>query len=250
MRPLVDTHCHVDLYPDPGAVIEAVERARTYVLAVTTTPSVFPAMVSLVGESKYVRPALGLHPELVAERWRELPLWVRLLPETRYIGEVGLDYSVGDRIAHARQRHVLSEILTRCNEVGNKILTVHSRRAEDDVIAAVGTGFCGKVILHWFSGTGRALERAIANGCYISVNPAMVQSRKFLDLLPRVPRERILLETDGPFVTAKTKIPVLPTELGGVVRALATTWDISEDEARAKTFQNFAVCLQEDDSDG
>src|SRR5690606_18577808 len=87
----VDFHCHLDLYPDREAAIARAEAARIYTLTVTTTPKAWPRNHELTRGTRYVRAALGLHPQLVAERAGELPLWERHLPETRYVGEVGLD---------------------------------------------------------------------------------------------------------------------------------------------------------------
>lgn len=87
----VDFHCHLDLYPDHEGAISRAETSRIFTLTVTTTPKTWPRNYELTRNIQYVRAALGLHPQLVEERAGELPLWERHLPETRYIGEVGLD---------------------------------------------------------------------------------------------------------------------------------------------------------------
>jgi len=92
---MIDFHCHVDLYPDPAAVVAECERAGVHVLSVTTTPSAWHGTLALAPASKYIRTALGLHPELAHERHGELALFDRLLPETKYVGEIGLDHSRG-----------------------------------------------------------------------------------------------------------------------------------------------------------
>jgi TatD DNase family protein len=60
------------------------------------------------------------------------------LAETRFVGEIGLDYVTSDRELRRRQREVFSQILARCAEHRDKVLTVHSRRSASDVIAATG----------------------------------------------------------------------------------------------------------------
>src|SRR5687768_16793465 len=88
---LVDFHCHLDLYPDPAAAVAACERAEIRTLTVTTTPRAWPRNDALTTSTQYVSAALGLHPQLVSERASELELWKEYLPQTRYVGEVGLD---------------------------------------------------------------------------------------------------------------------------------------------------------------
>jgi TatD DNase family protein len=78
----VDFHCHLDLYPDHAAAIAQAEAAGVYTLTVTTTPKAWPRNRELTEGTRYVRAALGLHPQLVAERAGELPLWERYLSET------------------------------------------------------------------------------------------------------------------------------------------------------------------------
>src|SRR3990172_4211410 len=88
---LVDFHCHLDLYPDHAKSVQESEDAGVFTLAVTTTPKAWPRNYELTKVTRHVRAALGLHPQLVAERASELSVWEAYLPETRYVGEVGLD---------------------------------------------------------------------------------------------------------------------------------------------------------------
>lgn len=240
--PLHDTHFHLDLYPDPRSLLLQIEAARTHTVAVTNTPSVFPATAALVSEARYVRPAIGLHPELAAERRGELDLFWQHLPTTRYVGEIGLDYVTRDPHNRAHQRRVFSSIIERCDAAGGKVLTVHSRRAESDVIAAIGEGFNGSVVLHWYSGSFKNLELAVEHGFYFSVNPAMVKGKRFPALLDRIPRDRLLLETDGPFVSVENR-PATPHDTAGVIRRVAHLWEMTAEEAARGIQQNFKSLL-------
>ncbi|MBK8059523.1 MAG: TatD family hydrolase [Gemmatimonadetes bacterium] len=241
--PMVDTHCHVDLYSDPAAVVRQADARRIYTVAVTNTPSVFDRLKEIVGESQYVRVALGLHPELAMERAVELPLFETRIAATRYIGEVGLDYVTTVETARATQRRVLATVIGWCDLAGDKIVTVHSRRAAEDVVDAFGKTFRGTYILHWYSGGVRTLRRALYNGAYVSVNPAMVRSDRAMALLAEVPQERVLTETDGPFVQVAGEVAE-PRHVEHAVTGLATLWRMSPAEARAAIFANFSAILR------
>lgn len=132
----VDFHCHLVLYPDFEAAIAKAEAARIYTLTVTTTPRAWPRNHELTRGLRYVRAALGLHPQLVAERAGELALWEQYLPETCYIGEVGLD--AGPRFYKSldSQKQVFRTVLEGCADAGGKILTVHSVRSTVSVAAS------------------------------------------------------------------------------------------------------------------
>ncbi len=240
---LIDAHCHLDLYPDPGAVLAAIEQRGIYTIAVTNAPVAFPACRLFVGGSKFIRVALGLHPELAHERERELPRFLELLPQTRYIGEVGLDYVTTEATDRAVQRRVFGAVVQSCAQAGGKILTIHSRRAVPDVLTTLSAQFPGQVILHWFTGSARQAEQAATQGCYFSVNPAMVTSPAWDRLLGTVSKERILTETDGPFVRIQGH-PAQPVNVTSVTVALAKQWKCSETEAVAQVFTNFRRLLR------
>jgi TatD DNase family protein len=236
--PLVDAHCHIDLYPDPSAVLREAEAAQIHTVAVTNAPSVFFHTQALAAGCRFIHPALGLHPQLVAARAGELDRMWPLLPQTRFVGEVGIDYQTKDQAERRLQRDVFALILERCAAAGGKVLTVHSRRAAKDVIAAIGPAFPGRVILHWFSGTPGELERAAANGLYFSVNPAMTMSRSGQALIVRMPRDRVLTETDGPFGAVGDR-PARPPDTAQVVEYLARLWQTAPGVARQTIADNF-----------
>ena len=241
---LVDTHCHLDLYADPAKAIRETDAQGVFTIAVTNTPSVFRTLVGLAGKSTRIRVALGLHPELARRRAAELPLFRKLLSETRYVGEIGLDHVTGDEDDRAVQREVFDAILGWCHDAGDKVLTVHSRRAAPDVVDAFGPSFRGAWILHWYSGSRRTLERALSYGAYLSVNPAMVRSDKGRALLAAVPPERVLTETDGPFLKLDGGAPAHPADAAIAVGGLAALWGTTSDEAQHRIFDTFVRLLR------
>src|ERR1700683_4097190 len=124
---VIDLHCHVDLYPDPHALVAECVARRLYVLSVTTVPSAFEGTAALVPANGRIRTALGLHPELAAARSHELLLFERLMRNTRYIGEIGLDGSREHRATLDVQKSVFADILRLCVRAGGKVLSLHSR---------------------------------------------------------------------------------------------------------------------------
>lgn len=242
---LVDAHCHFDLFPNPRDVLQEAERNRIYSIAVTNTPSVYEPMQRLAEGLNYVRPALGLHPELALERSSELAIFERQVPTTRYVGEVGLDYKVVVKPAdRTRQRAIFQEILRHCARVGERILTVHSRRAEADVVAALREYRPGPFILHWYSGSLKVLNSAIDAGAYFSVNRAMVGSERGQRLIREMPRDRVLTESDGPFVQTGGQ-PASPVGVRETATLLGQLWgDASREEVKEQVLQNFRALLR------
>lgn len=239
---VVDAHFHLDLCSSPEAVAETIVAQRLHTIAVTNAPSVFHFTEALARQKENLHAAAGLHPELVESHGHETSLLWQLLDRTRYVGEVGLDYVSASPSVRRKQRRIFSEILARCAEYGDKILTVHSRRATDDVIDAVGDHFGGNVVLHWFSGSQKQLRRAIASGFWFSVNPAMATSNSGRRLIARMPRNRVLTESDGPFIKMAGR-PAMPADTAEVVAVLADLWGCPGADARQTIETNFMGLL-------
>lgn len=198
---LHDTHFHLDLCQNPENMVSSIEKAKVYTIAVTNTPSVFFYTKRITQNTKYLRPALGFHPELAAQRRNEITQFEQLISETRYIGEIGLDNRNKKVDDYSIQKEIFQKILSICADKKDKILTVHSRRASADVISMIGNNFPGKVIMHWYSGSTKDLDIALRYGFFFSINYPMTTSESGKKIIERLPSERILLESDGPFTT-------------------------------------------------
>ncbi|MFZ6019515.1 MAG: TatD family hydrolase, partial [Chloroflexota bacterium] len=156
--------------------------------------------------------------------------------------EIGLDYSSTDQSERKVQREVFSQIIQHCFDISNKVLTIHSRRSAVDVISIVGNSFPGKIIMHWFTGTQSQAERAVLNGYYFSFNSSMLNSRNGQLLAKIIPREKILTETDGPFITIDDE-PVRPGYIPQTVSKMAELLNVEKDELQKKIFENFQTLV-------
>lgn len=241
----VDFHCHLDLYPDHTAAITAAEASSIYTLAVTTTPKAWPRNRDLTQATRFVHAALGLHPQLVADRAHELPEWERYLPEARFVGEVGLDAGPRFFPSFDNQKRVFRTILERCAEAGDKVLTVHSVRSATAVLDMIETYLPqdrGKVVLHWFTGSRSEARRAITLGCYFSVNAQMAGSERGRVLIANLPLGRVLTETDGPFTNIQGR-PARPTDAHFAVEVIASILRVAPEAVSGRVRENLQTLL-------
>lgn len=186
----------------------------------TTTPSAWRGTRALAESAPRIATALGLHPQLAAERAGELELFDVLLPSTKYVGEIGLDGGE-PKASHAIQMSVLNHILSSCSSASGRILTIHSRRAAEDVLDCLRKfPDAGIPVLHWFSGTPRQLERAIDQGCWFSVGNQMCSSAKGREIVKAIPINRLITETDGPFCQVRGE-PIDPGDVSGALGFLS-----------------------------
>ena len=242
----VDFHCHLDLYSNHEALIRECDREGVATLAVTTTPKAWARNQELASTSKHVRVALGLHPQLVAEREGELALFERLLEGTRYIGEIGLDAGPKFYSNFEAQERVFSRILSACSEQGGKILTVHSVRTAAKVLGHIERLLApdrGRVVLHWFTGSATEARRALDIGCYFSINIEMLKSTKHRALVASLPLDRMLTETDGPFVQAGGK-PLAPPDVKNAIQAIASLKGLDSEQVANQIVSNLGSLLR------
>lgn len=239
----MDLHCHLDLYPDALKLLPEVARRNQFTLVVTTSPRAWIATSRVFAGFENIKVALGLHPEIAERKANELDLLLSCVAHAPFIGEIGLDGSPRCRSSLPLQRAILKAVIAECERQGGRIISLHSRGAATEVLDVLEQyPSAGKPILHWFSGTSKELHRAIALGCWFSVGPAMLSGAKGQELLSKMPMDRVLPETDGPFATVN-KIPLMPWQGGDIVPVLSQFWREPADVINAKLALSLARLL-------
>ena len=166
----------------------------------------------------------------------------KLLSKAKFVGEIGLDYQVLDNDLKKKQKEVFEKILHMSATYKDKILTIHSRRSSEDVVSMIGSNFPGTIILHWFSGSSATLKRSIKNGYYFSINPSMIGSKNGQTLVNQIPLEKVLIESDGPFINiGKRKIS--PSDVELVVSYLAKIHKKTKEQVQIIIKNNFLELL-------
>lgn len=203
---LFDTHLHLSPEDDAAAVLNAARAVgvEEFLLAGTTLSDA-STVCSLAGSEPGVYAAIGVHPhEAAAFAMEELPQFRTLLsrPGVVAVGEIGLDYHY-DFSPREAQRQVFALFLELAVELHLPVV-IHCREAFEDCYALVQRHLPGETpfVLHSFTGTPEECRRWQELGAYISVN-GMVTFAKADNIrafLPAVQPERLLLETDSPYL--------------------------------------------------
>ena len=195
---MIDTHCHFDMMPKPETYIRQRELAGDIVIGMTNLPSHFQMGQPHLRGYKHIRLALGLHPLLAAESKSEVTLYKRLVNQPSYIGEIGLDFSKEGLATKDEQVAVLRELLSAIRGK-KKIVSVHSRKAEKELLALLSEYEIENVVFHWYSGSVDLIPAILGRGYYFSVNESMCLSKNGRAIIEKIPRERVLTETDAPY---------------------------------------------------
>ena len=236
---MIDTHAH--LYGCEAAPEELLARAREAgverVIAVGSGIDSCRASLAIAERDSGVFAALGIHPHQAggpeAERLDELGA---LLGQERAvaIGETGLDF-YRDWAPRGGQRDLFAGQLDLARELGKPVV-VHNRDADRET-AALLSGFDGTVVLHCFSSPA-LLETALERGYYVSFagNVTFPKAHELREAARRVPADRILAETDSPYLAPVPRRgrPNEPANVVHTVGALAEVRaeDVAELAAR------------------
>ena len=220
---MYDMHCHLDLMPNMQMVAEQALKRDINILTMTTTPKAYKKEIAILKNYTNIRVALGLHPQLIKERYAEVELVEQYIEKANYIGEIGLDFGKQYYSSKQKQIDVFDKIIKWSSELGNKVISIHSVKADRFVVDMIEKSGCYKnniCILHWFSGTSKQLQRAIEMGCYFSVNYKMLDSDNGRKLLSKIPPNRIVLEPDAPFILNVKNSELLGRCLNNTIESL------------------------------
>jgi TatD DNase family protein len=230
---VIDTHAHLDGCDEAPELLLA--RARDAgverVIAVGSGLDSCRAALAIAERDSGVSAALGIHPHQAGgPEARRLDDLAELLRHERAVavGETGLDF-YRDWAPPEAQRDLFAAQLELAAELGKPVV-VHNRDADSET-AALLAGFAGTVVLHCFSSAG-LLETALERGYYVSFagNVTFAKADELREAARRVPADRILAETDSPYL-APVPRRGRPNEPANVVHTVAALAEVRGEEA-------------------
>ena len=231
-----DTHMHLDLFAQREDIIKYIEEEKSYTIAMTNLPILYSKYINMYKDLRYIRFALGFHPELVYEYENQISIFLENLKYAKYIGEIGLDYKIKNPNNIDAQNRVFKRIIRNCKLRDNKVVSVHSRLAASDVNSIIGK-FNGTIIMHWFTGNKDELNKSIDNGYYFSINEKMLSTDKKKFLIRNIPIDKLLLESDAPF-TSKSKTYSI-NFMNNIIRDLSDIYKLEPSDMREQLKRNF-----------
>lgn len=225
---MIDTHCHIDDPQYAEGLSAFLEEQKAGGVEAMYVPGVDASSVKDVLEvcdryPDYLFPALGLHPENVKEDWREqlqtlkaavdenlafTPYTLHHTPREATtprrsrliaIGEIGLDYH-WDVTFKAEQQEALREQLRWAEQYGLPVM-IHSRDAAEDTLKILREFPNVKGVMHCFSGSHEVAEQVVRMGYYLGIGGVITfKNCKLAEHLVGIPLERLVLETDAPYM--------------------------------------------------
>ena len=205
---MIDTHCHIDEAAFDADREEVIARQQESGVERMIVPGVNGASIETVmqvcySHPGYCYPALGLHPEDVKSDWQtQYAIIEKAIREHRNelvaIGEIGLDY-YWDKTFKDEQQEVLRRQMALAKELDLPVI-LHNREATEDILRIVKE-VGGQGVFHCFNGSRETAQQVLDMGFYLGIGGVLTfKNSKLAEKLDIVPLERILLETDAPYM--------------------------------------------------
>jgi TatD DNase family protein len=197
---LLDAHTHLDRYDEAALdlALDEIVAQRILTVAVAMDPPSYARTQVIASRSPLVLPCFGIHPWEAHRYAHDLSTLQPFIDASPLLGEIGLDYVWDEDPAHyPAQRAVFAHFLQAAAEQ-DKIVNLHTKGAEHDIVAMLDRFGVRRAIVHWYSGPHDAFEALNARDCYFTFGVETPHSTAIQTLAQAAPLERILTETDGP----------------------------------------------------
>ncbi|MEM7824291.1 MAG: TatD family hydrolase [Candidatus Aenigmatarchaeota archaeon] len=210
---MIDSHCHLEQKDYDRDRDNVIERAKAAGLKAIITccarPQDFELTMDIVKRHKdFVFATVGIHPEYIKDfSDEEIDQFINIIKQNAAnivgIGETGLDkFWIKEREWLEKQEELFVRLIELAKRL-KKPLLIHSRKSEEDCVKILENEDATNVLMHMF-GANHLTKRVIENGWHISVNTIVLRSKKHNKVVRDCPIERLLLETDAPWLAPQT----------------------------------------------
>jgi len=209
---MTDVHCHLeqkDYEKDRDKVIKDCKKKLGAIITCCCHPDDFELTLDLVEKYKgFVFATFSIHPTLIKEiSEKEIEDFLEKIRENKEkivgIGETGLDFTVKEPELIKKQKFLFLKFINLAKEL-KKPLVIHSRKASFEAVEILEEEKAKKVLMHFFT-EKKLLSKIIKNGWSISVNTALLKSKTIKKIVRDLPIEKIMTETDSPYLAFKGK---------------------------------------------
>ena len=252
---LIDTHAHIDMDNFQDRFEEVLKTAKDYgvekIVIPGVEPSGFERILSLCEKYENIYGAVGIHPEDVNsydENSENLIKEYLKHEKIIAVGEIGLDY-YWDKTQTEKQKEIFEKQILIAKEAKKPVL-VHDREAHFDTFEILKKTQAAEVgvVMHCFSGSVEFAKQCIKEGFYIALGGVTTfkNAKKTKEVAKEIPLDRLLLETDSPYMTP---VPYRgkenqPAYVKFVAQEIAKLREISYEEVASATTNNAKKLLK------
>ncbi len=219
---LIDAHTHLDRYEaELDATLQEIVDNRIFSISNSMDVPSYRRNLEIGERCPLVLPTFGIHPWRAAEYVDNLKSLSWAMEQSPIYGEIGLDYHfIEDTSQYPAERTVL-EFFLRAAKEQNKIVNLHTKGAEEDVLRLLERYDIQRAIIHWYSGPVDIFRKLALRGAYFTFGPELPDSEHIQALAMECPVDCLLTETDNAGQRLPDGLVRMPLLVRDVATALA-----------------------------
>jgi TatD DNase family protein len=196
---LIDAHAHLNMYDElTDRALDEIECYKIFTISNSMDLQSYKANLELAERCKYILPTFGIHPSVAHESAGNLTEFDNYIEQSPILGELGLDYHfVKDSSLFPAQRKLFEYFLVKAAEQ-DKIVNLHTKGAEEDILKLLEKYDIKRAIIHWYSGPVKILRKLIDRGCYFAIGVEILFTEHIRTIARSIPDDLLLTETDNP----------------------------------------------------
>ncbi len=238
---LIDVHAHLDYFSEEKLkeIINGAKKSNIKFI-INNSLNLESCKKSIEFSKRYsiIKAAVGIYPEekILKKELEEFREFVNKNKKQIFaIGEIGMDFKYG-KDKKLQEKAFVYQL--KIAEKLNVPAIIHTRKAEKEVIRILKS-FKGKKILHAFHGKLKPVETAVKIGCYFSIPTNIVHSEHLQKLVKMLPPERVLTETDAPYLSPYKDRKNEPRFIKESIKIISRIWKKSIKETERQIEENF-----------
>jgi len=199
---LYDSHIHLsdtEYEHDIPLIMNSMKRLHIKACCVSMDYTSSTKTLELGKQSDSILPFIGIHPEKAQD---DVESTFKLIDENNEtisgIGEIGLDTTYINSDEEFKKQEEVFRTQLSYAEKFRKPVSIHSRKTLDNILEILPSYNVPTILLHWFDGSKKQLQKTMDLNYYVSFGPVMVYSKDKQVLLSKTNKDKILVETDGP----------------------------------------------------
>jgi len=245
----IDAHTHMDAYgvADLDRALAQTSDHRILTISNATDVPSYVRASRIAERCDWIIPTFGIHPWSAMAYADSLETLDPYIDQSPMLGEIGLDYYyVSNRESYPAQRKVLDYLLAAAREQ-EKVINIHTKGAEKDVLDLLERFEIRRAIVHWYSGPFDVFDELLSIGAYFTVGVEIAYSSHVKALARDIPIDRLLTETDNPSgITWYNGELGMPVQICSVLDTLASVLGMPSIRIAGIVRENFATLLQND----
>lgn len=240
---LIDVHSHLDFFSEEERE-KIIKRFLGIIIQNSVNLESMKKTLEICKKYKNVKPALGIYPLHCLElNENEFDKQLKFIKENKVValGEIGLDFKESNE--REKQINCLKKFIKLSEEI-KKPMIIHSRKAESEVLEVLKETK-SKVILHYYCGNSELIKKALELGFYFSVPTNIKTSKNLKKLVKIVPIERLLTETDSPYLSPIQGEKNEPINVKYTIKIISEIKNIKEEEVEEQIYKNYLEIFPE-----